>query len=261
MRQTFVPRPAAVLAGVACLVLCLGALACGGSAKQIEIGPVPPRQTTGTLSGPLCRDTGCTCASTEADAGVPDDGKKRFELRLQSAQELWLKLPGDTLLYKDAERATSCFYVDFAPGQHPIELRASNADGVSAEVVVRELGAKTRSFYNTFRFECGHPGVCSFEELDALKSHYAQFQRNLHDPCGSTKIKGIVWDHGRAPDGLHPSELVVRATLDVYKFAPWRRSGDASCAEGGRAPSEPDDAPAPDAEAGDAADTTPAAAP
>ena len=46
-----------------------------------------------------------------------------------------------------------------------------------------------------------------------------------------TRINNIVWDHGKAPDGTHPSELVVRATLDVYKFAP-----DKTCGEGAGRP-------------------------
>jgi hypothetical protein len=206
--------------------------ACSGGRRQIEIGPPPPARTTGTLAGPLCKYDGCTCRDAGNDAGVPEGARKRFEIRLKSAQQLWLTLPGDTMLYKSPEQAEACFYVDLSPGEHPIELRASDKDGVSAEVVVSELGAETKSWYDTFRFECGNPGACSFEELDALKAHYAQFARGLHDPCGSTKIKGILWDHGKALYGLHPSELVMRATLDVYKFAPSRPSGDASCGQG-----------------------------
>ena len=42
----------------------------------------------------------------------------------------------------------------------------------------------------------------------------------------------------------HPSELVVRATLDVYKFMPWKKSGDETCGEGGgRGPGESPDGP------------------
>jgi hypothetical protein len=206
--------------------------ACGGR-TQIEIGPPPAPRTTGTLSGPLCQNDTCTCRTGDGDAGVPDGGRKRFEIRLLSAQQLWLKLPGDTMLYKTVETPEACFYVDLAPGQHPIELRASNADGVSAEVIVRELGTKTKSWYDTFRFECGNPGVCSFEELEGLKAEYAGITKNLFDACGSTKVKSILWDHGKAPDGSHPNELVVRATLDIYKFAPWKPHGDPTCGEGG----------------------------
>ena len=214
--------------------------ACGGGGKQIEIGPTPQPRTTGTLAGPLCQYDQCTCADAQNDPGVPDGEKKRFEIKLSSSQQLWATLPGDTVLYKNAERAVACFYVDLAPGQHPIRLRASNKDAVSAQLDVREIGTNTKSAYKTFSFECGHPGACSFEELDALKASYATIQRGLHDPCGSTRVKGIGWNHGKAPDGSHPSELVVEATLDVYKFQPWKQSGDPTCGEGGgrRAPEE-----------------------
>ncbi len=215
-------------------VLAMSVLAaCSGGGKQISIGPVPPARTTGTLAGPLCEYDHCTCADAQHDPGVPEGTRKRFEFRLSSAQELWLSLPGDTVLYKNVEKPEVCFYVDLPPGQHPMTLRASNKDGVSAEVNVHEIGTKTKSLYDTFRFECGNPGVCSFEELDALRATYGQVKRGLHDACGSTRIKNIGWDHGKAPDGTHPSELVVQATLDIYKFAPWKPHGDATCGEGG----------------------------
>ena len=225
------------------LIVLLGLVTfgCSGGGSQIAIGPVPPKQTTGTLVGPLCKDGACTCAKTEADAGVGEGSRKRYEIRLKSAQALWLTMPGDTTLYKTVEQTEGCFYVDLAPGEHPIALRASDPVGVSAEVVIREIGAKTGSFYDTFRFECGNPGACSFEELDGIKAGYAQYQRGLHDKCGSTRVKGIKWDHGKAPDGSHPSELLVRATLDVYTFPPWKKSGDETCGEGGgRGPGEPE---------------------
>ena len=38
------------------------------------------------------------------------------------------------------------------------------------------------------------------------------------------KVKGITWDTGRSPDQLHPSELLVRATLNIYKFVPTART-------------------------------------
>jgi hypothetical protein len=236
--------------GLAMFMLAIG---CSGTASQIEIGPPPAKRTTGTLSGPLCQNDGCACATGAADggAGVPEDStRKRFEVRLKSAQALWLQMPGDTLLYKTVEKPEVCFYVDLASGEHPMSLRASNKDGVSAEVVVRELGSRTKSWYETFRFECGNPGACSFEELDALKSGYAQYARGLHDACGSTRIKGISWDHGKAPDGVHPSELLVRATLDVYKFAPWKQTGDQTCGEGGGRPPAEDPGGGPEAATG-----------
>lgn len=218
------PRPSLALA------LVLGT-ACSGSATQVKIGPVPERITTGALAGPLCQGDQCTCGKSFDEVGAADGPRKRFEIKLASAQELWVTLPGYNL-YKSAERADACFYVDLAPGQHPVALRASNKDGVSASLAIAELGAKAKTKYKTFEFACGHPGVCSFEDLDAAKVSYKEFQRGLHDACGSTKIKGINWDHGKAPDGEHPSELLVRLTLDVYTFMPEKPSGDATCGAG-----------------------------
>ena len=204
---------------------------CSGTASQVEIGPPPPRATSGVLAGPLCSGTQCTCGKSFDEIGAPETGRKRFEFKLASAQELWVTLPGHQL-YKNPERAETCFYVDLAPGQHPVTLRASNKDGVSASLEISELGAAAKTKYQTFRFACGHPGVCSFTNLDDAKASYAQFKRGLHDVCGSTKIKALGWDHGKAPDGEHPSELVVRVTLDVYNFMPDKPSGDPTCGPG-----------------------------
>jgi hypothetical protein len=210
----------------------LGGFACGGGHTQIKIGAPPPKLTTGTLAGPLCQEGQCKCRTGNEDAGLPEPGRKRFEIKLGSAYDLWATLPG-TVLYKSPERAEACFYVDLAPGQHPVELRASNTNGVSIALEVHELGTTTKSWYDSFKFVCGNPGVCTFAELDTKKSEYASVQRGLHDKCGSTRIKAVNWDHGKSPDQLYPSELVVQLTLDVYKFAPWKRHGDESCGEGG----------------------------
>jgi hypothetical protein len=146
--------------------------------------------------------------------GVPADGRKRFEIRMESAYDLWVTLH-DMVLYKSAETATACFYVDLAPGKHPLGLRASNKAGVSFSLEVHELGTGTKSWYDTFAFKCGHPGVCSFDELDTKKKEYAAVKRGLHDACGSTKIKKVVWDHGKSPDNQYPNELAVELALDI----------------------------------------------
>jgi hypothetical protein len=201
--------------------------ACSGGARQIEIGPPPDRLTRGTMSGPLCaggQECACRDASAPGDggAGVPTDGSKRFEIRLTSPNELWATVR-DNRLYKSAERAEACFYLDLPPGDTAIELRASSPNGVSAGWAIRELGTQTKSWYDTFRFDCGNPGVCSFDELDEKKVEYKDPKR---DRCGSVKIKGLTWDTGRSPDLLHPNELLVRATLSVYKFVPARAHGE-----------------------------------
>jgi hypothetical protein len=160
---------------------------------------------------------------------------------MHSPNELWAKVR-DNEMYKSAEKVDACWYVDLPSGDTAVELRGFADQGVSGSWAIRELGTVTKSWYDTLLFECGNPGVCSFEELDNLKSEYAGIAKNLFDKCGSTKVKSILWDHGKAPDGSHPSELVVRATLDVYKFPPWKQHGDETCGQG-RGPGELDPDP------------------
>ena len=213
----------------------LALLACGGGTKlqTITITPPPPPTTTARLVGPLCKPEVCTCrdASAAADggAGVPADGVKRFEFRVgPSEHPLWVLIDG-TVLYKSAARAEDCFYVDLAPGDHSVRLRASHAGGISAGLFVSEYGAATRSWYDTYAFSCGVPGVCAHEDLDEYKAGLAQFARGRHDPCGSVRIKGLTWDTGAAPDQVHPDELALGMTFQVYDFAPRAPHGDASC--------------------------------
>ena len=233
------------------------ALACGSSVQQIEIGPPPARDTHAVLAGALCRDNHCRCrdrsAAGDGGAGVPDGkDRKRYEIRLgPTPQDQWVTIDRTTVLYKTPERAEECFYVDLTSGPHQLELRASNPDGVSVALEVHELGTTTRSWYDTFAFACGSPGVCSFDELQANKAQYAA-RRSVFDRCGTTRVKSISWDHGKAPDQVHPSELLVRFTLDIYRFAAWKQHGDDTCGQGGgrRGPSDepappPDEGPTP----------------
>ena len=204
-------------------------MGCGGDRHQIAIGPPPATQTEGAFAGPLCSGDRCKCRSGADDAGEPPEGHKRYEVRLKSAQQLWATV-GANHLYKNAEAPEACFYVDLPTGDTPVELRASDPNGVSAEWTISEYGSKAKTWYDTFRFECGNPGVCSFEEIDSRKAELSNMTRGLLDPCGSTKLKGVSWDTGKAPDNQHPSELLVRLTLDVYKFLPTKAHGE-ECAK------------------------------
>src|SRR5437764_2004339 len=117
-----------VRAGMA--LACAAALACAGSTRaQITIGPPPSKDTHAVLAGPLCQDNHCRCRSEGGDGGVgiPEtNDRKRFELRLASAYDLWVTINQTTVLYKSPERADACFYIDLPPGAHQVELRASN---------------------------------------------------------------------------------------------------------------------------------------
>jgi hypothetical protein len=231
--------------------------ACGGSTTQIAIGPPPPANTAGVFAGPLCSGDHCTCrdanAAGDGGAGVPaDPARKRFEVKLSSPQALWATV-GTTRMYKSAERTEMCFYVDLPAGETPVELRASDSNGAAGAWQIHELGTKTKSYYDTYSFNCGMPGVCSFEELDQAKSASAGLaHKGIYDLCGSTKIKALTWDTGKSPDQNHPNELLVRLHLDVYKYAPWKQHGDSTCGKGKPPADAGSDAPGDDAPGDDA---------
>lgn len=217
------------------LVALVPLAACGGTPRTpVLLAPPPAPATVGTLAGPLCTGQTCTCRSADAPgdggAGTPADGVKRFELRVgPSEHELWVTVDDD-VLYKSRARAEDCFYIDLGAGEHKVGLRAANPGGVSAAVTISEYAPATSSWYDTFRFECGTPGVCSYDELADYKASLVKYQRNIFDPCGSVKIKGLAWDTDVAPDQQHPGNLAVALTLAVYDFAPKHPHGDPACA-------------------------------
>jgi hypothetical protein len=212
-----------------------GALGCSSSVKHEAIPQPPESRTTATLRGPLCKDQVCTCRSDDAAPGVPDKGLKRFELKLgPSDNELWATVD-DMVLYKSREHAEDCFYVDLGAGDHKVSLRARGDNGFGAKVTISELGAAGPWWYDTFEFSCGAPGMCDQETLAAWKKAIAGFAQK-HDPCGSTKIKGITWQTGTMPDNIHPNDIRVELTMQVYEFAPQYGPGDEHCARGGSAP-------------------------
>jgi hypothetical protein len=221
-----------------CLVAALATgLACGASSTRKAGGlTAPPAPTTvATLAGPLCDGAACTCrdpdAAGDGGAGTPDDGVKRFEVRLgPSEHELWLTVD-DMVLYKSRARAEECFYVDLPAGDHRFTFRAANPGGVSAAVAISEYAPATSSWYASYRFECGAPGVCAYDDLETYRGTLERYVRGIHDPCGSVKVKGLTWDTDLAPDTVHPGNLAVHFTFDVFDFTPKRPHGDPACAE------------------------------
>lgn len=212
--------------------ICLTIFACAGASKSaISFAPVPAPATQATLVGPLCEGARCACKQADDGAGAPaTTDRKRFEIKLGPADgELWATVD-DMILYKSPERAIECFYVDLSIGKHPLTMRASRKNGIEANLAVSELGVAGPFWYETFAFGCGGPGPCGFDELDSERARIDAIKKNLMDPCGSTKLRGIGWKTGTAPDKEHPEDLEVSVTLDVYEFAPTHPSGDAACA-------------------------------
>jgi hypothetical protein len=223
-----------------CVLLLLAACGGGGSGsasgpKQVQIGPTPEPVTRATLSGPLCDGDHCTCRKVDAPAdggaGVPNEGEKRFEFHVGPAENaLWVSVD-DNVLYKSDEHAEDCFYLDLRPGDHKVTLRANRGGGFSAAFQIQEYGTTSQSWYDTFSFNCGAPGTCSYDALDEWKADQEQYTRGLRDACGSVRIKDLVWDAGRAPDQMHPQDLQLELVLDVYEFAPDKPHGDPACAD------------------------------
>ncbi len=212
------------------------ASACGGGTTRslVTLAPPPAPSTVATLAGNLCDGQVCQCRAADAPgdggAGAPPEGVKRFEIRVgPSEHALWVTVD-DMVLYKSVARAEDCFYVDLGAGDHKLGLRAANPGGVSAAVKVSEYADATQSWYDTFQFACGAPGVCSYDELAEYKESLGKYKRDIHDPCGSVKVKGLAWDTDVAPDTQHPGNLQVAWTLDIYEFQPKHPHGDPACA-------------------------------
>lgn len=218
------------------LVALVALLACGGGQHhaQVTIEPTPAPGTRATLVGPMCADgQACTCrdeaAPADGGAGEPGEGVKRFEIRIgPHANAAWVTLDG-MVLYKSEQHAAECFYVDLAPGEHTLGLRVHQPGGLGAGLAVNEYGPAAKSWYDTLRFACGAPGVCSNQELDEQKAELAKAPHGVHDLCGSVAVKGVAWDTGTAPDNEHPEDLQVGLTLKVYKFATDKPHGTAAC--------------------------------
>ena len=223
------------------LVLLVVTAACSSPQQQITIEPPPPPHTKAVLAGPLCGADGtCKCrddhAAGDGGAGVPDGARKRFEFKLgPTDNDLWVIVDGE-VLYKSKEHPTDCFYLDLPTGDHKVVLRASRPEGIQAGLAISELGAAAGSWYKTLRFSCGIPGTCSHDELDELRADYKQYKGGVHDACGSVRVKGVMWDTGVAPDQVHPQDLVVGLTLDIYKFNPDKPTGDPTCGKGDARP-------------------------
>lgn len=221
---------------------CALLVACSGANKTPAFPPVPAEKTEAPLTGARCPDnTVCKCR----DPGVDDvetapvaTGHKRYEFRVATGPgQAWVTVDGRDLLFKSSERAEECFYLDLEDGaMHQVSLRThatKETEGFGVNLRVAEYGAKGPWWYDTFAFQCGMPGACAKDSLRTWKQETDALPKNLRDPCGSTKLKGISWQTGRVPDSQHPEEILLAFTLHVYPFEPNFAPGDAGCAKGG----------------------------
>ena len=193
----------------------------------MDFSTLPPKLTRATLVGPLCQMEYCACRDDdEAPGEPPSKAVKRYEIKIGPIDnDLWVTVGGSTF-YKSRERATDCYYIDLPEGSHKMTVRGHGEDGFAAHVSVSERGEL--GWYDTFDFDCG--GMCDLDSLKQWKASLAKFTRSIHDPCGSTKVLGVAWESGVAPDKEHPQDLHVELMLKVYSFEPEFASGDPECA-------------------------------
>jgi hypothetical protein len=208
---------------------------CGGSGTLANrpLPPLPAPQTTAALVGPRCQEPGrCECRSQDgesADEATPAGPYKRFEFRLGPVQhDLWATVDG-AVLYKSRQRATDCFYLDLRPGNHDVRVHSKEESGASIAVAIAELSKGGPWWYPSFTFECNGGGLCDLEGLDREKRRIAEVPRGVHEPCGSVRVRNVSWQTGTMPDALHPGEIVLEFTLQVYKFATEHEPGSPEC--------------------------------
>lgn len=205
---------------------------CGSSSKSTrKFIELPGRATVATLAGPLCEGQACRCRDESGrSAGLPErPGWKRYEITIGPVDnELWVLVDG-MVLYKGVEKATACYFIDLPTGKHTVTLAAGNDRGLAARLAISELG--TRGSYATFQFGCGGPGPCVLDALDEWQASLSRYKRGVHDPCGSTRIRDIFWQTGKALERMYPTQLQLDFVLDVYDFSPKHAAGDPACAD------------------------------
>jgi hypothetical protein len=238
-RQLF--SSAAVLTMVACA---------GPSASAPTVAPAAPSVTVATpneagaranLAGARCHGAVCTCRSrvgNPAENPAPDEGHKRFEIRLGAGGGP-ANLTSPTLgeLSSVGGPGEACFYVDVVPGTtHEMTFVAVERrpeEGVSPVLEIAEYGPKGPWWYDVLAVKCTGPGGhCNRDGADAWSAEMKTRRRGRIDPCGSSVIKDLKWDTtggtGVRELGLF-ADFKVTFTMEVKKFATQFKPGATEC--------------------------------
>lgn len=227
VRRPVRPGNAALCAVASVLIWAL--TSCSGAASSAgEFKPIPDKLTSATLAGPLCKAQICSCVGDGSDPGLPEAADvKRYQFKLgPTDNELWVMVD-DMVMYKTVERASECFIVDLGVGKHEVVLRAKSETGFGARLTINEIGK--HGPYQTFDFQCGAPGSCTFDQLDSFKASLTKYKRQIHDPCGSTKIRAPNWLTAASPDRIHPGDMQLKLVMQIYDFSPGHPSGHPEC--------------------------------
>jgi hypothetical protein len=214
----------------------------GGAAPNVaRAAPAAASSSRANLGGARC-DVGagvCTCrngAGEPAETSPPEEGHKRFEIRLGAGDgaATW---SSPTLGELSSGRGESCFYVDVVPGTtHEVSFVASEArpeEGVAPVLEVNEYGPKGPWWYAVVDVKCPGPGGhCNRDGADAWSAELKTRKRGRIDPCGSAVIKNLKWDTtggtGLRELGLF-ADFKVSFTLEVKKFPTQFKPGSTEC--------------------------------
>jgi len=192
------------------------------------------------LAGSRCQGAVCTCrsrAGDPAESPAPDEGHKRFEIRLGAGGGP-ATLSSPTLGELVSGPSEACFYIDVVPGTtHEVSFVARerrNEEGVSPVLEIAEYGPKGPWWYDVLAVKCqgGPGGHCNRDAADAWSAELKTRKRGRIDPCGSSVIKDLKWDttggSGVREMGLF-ADFKVTFTMEVKKFATQFKPGSTEC--------------------------------
>jgi hypothetical protein len=191
------------------------------------------------LAGSRCHGDACTCRDPRGAAvenPPPDDGHKRFEVRL-AATGGSASLASPTLGKLTSGGDEACYYIDVVPGTtHDVMFVARESrpeGGVAPELSIAEYGPKGPWWYDIIKVRCAGPeGRCNRDAADDWGADIKKRKRGRLDPCGSTVVTHLGWDTsggtGTRELGLF-RDFTVKFTMEVKKFATQFAPGSTEC--------------------------------
>jgi hypothetical protein len=220
-----------------------GAAGAAAGSDAVSSGAAAPLATGANLAGSRCRGGTCTCRDLHAGGAEdppPDEGHKRFELRL-GAEDGTATLESPTLgRFATGSRAggeEACFTIDVVPGTtHDVTFVAREGrpeGGVGPLLGISEYGPKGPWWYDVLEVHCAGPGgKCNRDAAEDWSPDIKKRRRGRIDPCGSTVITHLGWDTsggtGSRELGIF-RDFSVTFTMEVKKFPTQFAPGSTEC--------------------------------
>lgn len=187
----------------------------------------------------------CTCrpidefgrgvsGSSDAEDPPPAEDWKRFELRTgRGNDEMRITVEGLGTFRKSGDSPEpGCIYVDLPPGPTRVHYHVVARDaarGLEARLRVSEYSPAFRRWYRTFAYRCGNGSEpCTIDDARDAVETLGRVPGGKHDPCGSTRIRGLRFSTARPADAA-VADFDLHFVLDVYKFAPRFAPETATC--------------------------------